>query len=115
MSNEGQEGELYRRLTYPRFSLMARKVWYDRAKQGKPTFPRPTHDEVVKEILDEAAKDFRPWWNPITEDFHGLEITYDDQLEVTYDDQLEIGVPPEEILADIEKWFKKWFGKVEKK
>ena len=46
------------------------------------------------EVLDEAKKEFQPWWI----------------LDEDGNDQIENGVASYEILDDIEKWFKKWFG-----
>jgi hypothetical protein len=83
-------GELKRRLTTPLFAVIGNKVWHDKIEAGEPTFPRPSYEEVVNAILDEAAKEF-----PMkTEAIIAYETT--DGSHYKLQDQRI-------------KWFKKWF------
>jgi len=98
--NEETEGKLYERLTYPRLSLYAHKAWYDRVKKGEATFPRPTHDEVIKEILDETNAEFPDTF--IQEILEKYQVS---------------PIIRKEIQAEVEKiftWRTKLFGETEK-
>lgn len=65
---------------------MSKGKLYDKFKETLPYYPY----YKIEEILDETKKELQPWWGEAN--------------------QLENGVSPYEILGDIERWFKAWFG-----